>query len=219
MGERRGEPPDENHVLWFPRASVSGVLGDRRRTVLSVLSAQSEPVSESTLAARVCAEERRLPPTDSADVALDHVLTELYHMHLPKLDAAGLISWHDGRVETRFEGWSNYHSRTTRSVDPDTLWDRWEPKPDDVALRRRVVDVLGDLNRPIALSELAAALADHADMSAVGTVGDESADDGDRLLAVLHHLHLPTLDRTGVVQYDPDHKRVSLAGDAPELDR
>jgi hypothetical protein len=219
MGERRGEPPDRNHDPWFPRASASDVLGDRRRTVLSVLSAQSEPVSESTLAARVRAEERRSPPPDSADVALDHVLTELYHIHLPKLDAAGLISWHDGTVEARFEGWSDYRPQAARSVDRDTIWDRWEPKRDDVALRRHVVDVLGDVDRPIPLSELATALADHVDLSATGTVGDESADDGDRLLAVLHHVHLPMLDQTDVVRYDPDRKRVSLAGDAPVLDR
>jgi hypothetical protein len=79
--------------------------------------------------------------------------------------------------------------------------------------------VLGDVDRPIPLSELATALADHVDLSATGTVGDESADDGDRLLAVLHHVHLPMLDQTDVVRYDPDRKRVSLAGDAPVLDR
>jgi hypothetical protein len=194
-------------------------LGDRRRTVLSVLSAQSEPISESTLAAKICAEERRLPPTDSADVALDHVLAELYHIHLPKLDAAGLISRYDGTVETRFEGEPSHRPATTRSVDRDTLWDRREPNPDDVALRRHVVDVLGDVDRPITLSELAAALADHVDLSAVGAVGDENADDSDRLQPVLHHLYLPTLDRTGVVRYDSDRKRVSLDGDAPVLDR
>nr|WP_152041621.1 hypothetical protein [Salinigranum salinum] len=152
-------------------------------------------------------------------MALDHVLTELYHIHLPKLDAAGLISWHDGTVETRFEGWSNYQPKSTRSVDRDTLRDRWEPKPDDVALRRHVVDVLGGVDRPIPLSELAATLADHVDLPAVGTVGGASPDDGDRLSAVLHHVHLPLLDQADVVRYDPDRKRVSLAGDAPVLDR
>jgi DNA-binding transcriptional ArsR family regulator len=73
------------------------------------------------------------------------------------------------------------------------------------ARRRRVVRILRSREVPISASALAAALAEREP-------GDP---DPDQLVLSLRHVHLPKLDATGVVAYDPDRSRIRY--DAPAL--
>ena len=74
-----------------------------------------------------------------------------------------------------------------------------------VERRRVLVDVLADHRSPISLAELAKAVAgretDGRDIDA-GTV--------ERITIALHHQHLPLMAEAGVVDYDPDSKRVEV---------
>lgn len=71
----------------------------RRRTVLSVLATSDESVERTALALEVA---RREPETDPDDA--ERVLTELYHVHLPRLAEAGLVEFEDDREAVRYLG-------------------------------------------------------------------------------------------------------------------
>lgn len=77
-----------------------------------------------------------------------------------------------------------------------------EGPPDSIASvvladprRRRVVDALADLQPPVSLERLAAAVADRDS-------GETPAGPDDVVIS-LHHVHLPKLAAAGVVDYDP----------------
>jgi hypothetical protein len=69
------------------------VLSDARcRTVLSTLD-RDGPMQQARLAAAVVADERGVSVEAVPDSDAERVLCELYHLHLPKLDRAGLLRY------------------------------------------------------------------------------------------------------------------------------
>jgi DNA-binding transcriptional ArsR family regulator len=79
-GDRSG--PDEEEV-----DAVFGVLSDaRRRRVIRILRAREGPVSVTALAEALAADEPGTPDPDRLVVSLRHV-------HLPKLDATGVVEY------------------------------------------------------------------------------------------------------------------------------
>lgn len=71
--------------------------------------------------------------------------------------------------------------------------------------RRRLVDVLSNRRGPTTLSEVATDLLARE----TGATGDGAEA---RLLAALHHKHLPMLAEAGLVEYDPERTRVDPHG-------
>ena len=70
--------------------------------------------------------------------------------------------------------------------------------------RRRVaLDVLADRSLPLSLSGLAADVADRE--AGAGTVTETHVE---RVAVTLHHADLPTMDELGIIDYDPDSRRV-----------
>lgn len=69
---------------------VASVVDERRSTVLAVLDARDEPMDRSELAREVAVREG--DGAASAE-AVDSLHTELHHVHLPKLSAAGLVEY------------------------------------------------------------------------------------------------------------------------------
>jgi DNA-binding transcriptional ArsR family regulator len=70
------------------------VLGDRRRRrALSVLLGRPGPVALDDLAEEVAAREAGDPPADTGSEEEFRVRTALHHVHLPKLDDAGLVEY------------------------------------------------------------------------------------------------------------------------------
>lgn len=72
---------------------------ERRRTLLDVLESGSTPVELAALAASVHARERGTPTGGPG--AREAVAIALHHVHLPKLDEAGVVDYDavSGRVE------------------------------------------------------------------------------------------------------------------------
>lgn len=75
--------------------------------------------------------------------------------------------------------------------------------------RRRVLAVLRTAGQPLTLTALAEELALRRD----DEMGDEETE---RLRVSLYHRHLPKLADTGLVEFDVDRKRATLAGSVPE---
>ncbi len=173
----------------------------RRRRALAVLFDEVGVTSERALARRLAAAERGETPRSVADEAVTNVRTSLRHVHLPKLDEAGLVDWdgEDGTVsaadhplleDARFRG----------IVETDV--DGWDDIVEGLADQRRrdalvVLESEGELSR----DRLAEVLA---------------ARDADELALQLHHVHLPKLDDAGLIDYDPDAGTAAYRGH-PEL--
>ena len=66
----------------------------RRRTVLSVLTESTSPMDVESLATRVAARERDVDADSLSESTVEDVHVTLHHVHLPKLDDAGLVD-HD----------------------------------------------------------------------------------------------------------------------------
>jgi hypothetical protein len=195
MGETRGDPPDD-HATRHPRRGVVDALANaRRRAALSAVTTRAGPVPDSALTEAVWAAENDGATETAPDAELERLRIELHHCHLPKLEAAGLIVRTDGRVET---------GPVEHDLTVNAPWSDGFDRRLDHPNRRDAVDALEAVDGPTSLSALAATLA-----------ADGSRERQLELELALHHVHLPTLDRMGVVRYDPDHKRVELGECAP----
>jgi hypothetical protein len=206
MGEIRGEPPRENRAGRFARGGDHNVLNDaRRRTVLAILADRSATIDDSALAEAVWADENEAPPEEASDDELERLLLELYHCHLPKLDDAGLITWDDGTTETHLAELPDFRREGTERPDGGDVG----PASLDHPMHRATVETLAEAGRPMDLAELAAAI----------TCPDDPATtrDVDRSVA-LHHVHLPRLDRAGIVRYDHAENRVRLGTGVDPID-
>ncbi|MDG5778347.1 hypothetical protein VB773_19535 [Haloarculaceae archaeon H-GB2-1] len=64
-----------------------------RRYVLDYLDEQETPISFDRLGTRVAAWHTDSDPEAVDDATLTEMRTALYHVHLPKFDEAGYITW------------------------------------------------------------------------------------------------------------------------------
>lgn len=79
------------------------------------------------------------------------------------------------------------------------------------AERRRIaLSVLAGRDSPMNLEALATAVAarEHGEEAAEEAAETVAEDGVDRTMIDLHHCHLPRLDDLGVIDYDPDARRV-----------
>lgn len=143
--------------------------------------------------------------TDDAD--RQRVRIELYHSHLPKLEAAGVVERRDGRV-----------APADHPVYEASWWD--VPERADATLDG--MSALAHRRRRTVLSVLAQGAADSVSDLAVRVAAAETGSsvpvDGqtiERVRTSLHHVHLPKLDAVGLLEYDPGADRVRLADDLP----
>lgn len=72
----------------------------RRRETLAVLTECHSAVDVESLARDVAARERDVAPDTLSESDVEEVHVTLHHVHLPKLDDAGLVDYHrdDGSV-------------------------------------------------------------------------------------------------------------------------
>ncbi|ELY62237.1 DUF7344 domain-containing protein [Natronolimnohabitans innermongolicus] len=85
--------------------AVFDALADaRRRTILSVLANQYHPISVETLARDVAAREADVAERDVGQDRVAAVRTSLIHVHLPRLNDAGLVGYDADTGSVSYEG-------------------------------------------------------------------------------------------------------------------
>lgn len=85
----------------------------------------------------------------------------------------------------------------------------WEAIVTD-SVRQEVLEALEDVERPIALADLAIQLARESD----GPLDDSEWAQAKRLRTTLHNRHVLKLQYVGLVEFDPERMTVTLAQDA-----
>lgn len=177
----------------------------RRARTLELLHRQSSRTSEGELAARIAADAPGANAGASDDEVRDlHVV--LRHVDLPKIAAAGLVSWDEstGTVEPA-------EDPTLCETEARQLFaDGW----DDAAAvsryeqRRAALDVLREVDGEVSVDDLAAEVAAHETDDDVAP----SASDVDDVGTALYHRHLPKLQDANLIEYDPVGGTVSYTG-------
>lgn len=66
---------------------------ERRRTIIEALVEQQRPIPMNDLAEMVVEREHHSPVTEVADEAVTRIEISLHHVHLPKVEAAGVVEY------------------------------------------------------------------------------------------------------------------------------
>ena len=179
---------------------------ERRRAILSVLPRSDTPLSESQLARFVAARENEDSPNSVTSVDCERIQVSLHHVHLPHLEAAGLIERGDADQFdcTQHPFWTNSDVRTLLTRDrvaPDVKSTLFELLA--VERRRAVLTLLKD-QQELTVKEIADEL----------TETPLTGQDLPKVRAELLHSHIPKLEDAGVVAVDSTGDAVRYTGNA-----
>lgn len=173
---------------------------ERRRHALAVL-VQRGALAVTDLAAAV------LDRLGSFEADTKRVAIDLYHVHLPLLDDAGLVTF-DAESRTAEPAESPiYESAPLETGDGLDVVDVFADER-----RRAVLDALVASDGSLGLDELARRVAADCRGQPVEAVADGERD---QIATSLHHVHLPRLCDAGVVAYDRGVREATLADPLP----
>ncbi len=180
------------------------LANERRQALLSVLRQHDTPVSESQLARFVAARETGDSPNAVATADYERVQLSLHHVHLPHLEAAGLIARiDDDQIDcTQHSFWVSSAVRTLLPQDqaaPDTTTIAFDLLADD---RRRAILTLLKGQQELTVEAVAEELAETP----------LSVQELPKLTAELVHCHLPKLEEANVVEVDSSGSRIRYTG-------
>jgi hypothetical protein len=177
----------------------------RRRAILATLNNETAPLSEQELALTLARSEEKVPGADIPPEKAQEIRTNLYHTHLPLLEDSGLISWNreEGSITT-----------TDHAAFEDSQFQRLlETKSDgvDEALsglsnthRRLLIAILRDAQTPISKTTLA-----RETLQLEQSDTEPTQEAMNELLVALSHIHLPKLDDTNIIEYNPETERIA----------
>jgi len=182
-------------------AALESVSNGRRRRILSILRDADDPIDESTLARRLAVED---PAADASEEGTRSVRVDLAHVHLPKLEDAGLVERDDGAVTTGSHPILD-EPEFDRILDGEG--DRLDERLSCLAHERRrvVLTVLDGRSGPVPQQAVA-----HEVVCRERGV-DPSAEAVESALRSLHHVHLPKLADAGLVEFDREAGTVTGA--------
>lgn len=184
-----------------------GALADvRRRTVLTVLRERDTPIAESQLARVLAAREASDTPAAITTADHERVQLSLHHVHLPHLEAVGLVErTDDDHLDcTQHSFWNTSPVRTVLTRDdiaPDVMTVTFDVLADE---RRRAILTLLKVKQELSMGEIATALAE------IRLSGQELPS---LAIELLHH-HLPKLADAGVVDVDWSESCVRYTGNS-----
>lgn len=73
------------------------LANDRRRTTLATLTEVESPIDGETLARYVAEAELEASESGIPEETVERIHASLYHVHLPRLEAAGLVEYDPDR--------------------------------------------------------------------------------------------------------------------------
>lgn len=191
-------------------------LGDReRRRILGIVRERAAgPPTRRDLASRLVAARRGTPDGEPDDEAVQQALVDLHHVHLPKLEAAGLIDVDSDRATVTVADHPAFRDEGIVDAigcdgpsEHESLDALFPALADD--RRRTVLDVLSHQFQPIRLETLAREIGARERDVAESDVPRATLD---RILVSLRHGHLQKLTRAGLITYDAAERTVEYRG-------
>lgn len=214
------EPSSRRHVPETKQGDVFSCLADgERRRLLGILYDRSErSPTERELVDHLVPESQENSNDEDASETHRQTVTGLHHVHLPKLENAGLVERDSDRGTVSLTEHPALRDtgiveviRGETNADADELDTLFGALGD--SRRRSILDVLSHQFGPIRLETLARELGAKERDTAERLVPVE---DVQRILVSLHHVHLPMLSKAGLIEYDRDAETVAYEGH-PEL--
>jgi predicted transcriptional regulator len=178
-----------------------------RRTILECLCEEGS-CSLRELAERVVAEREDVEPSAVPDGAIQTAVISLRHNHLQQLAESGLVDLYDNAqtLETALSASIDPARVTYLLATGEGQWDELGVILSDPR-RERIASLLASAeDRTLSLSELARAIT--ALERGTGRPEDESTVQSTQVS--IHHVHLPKLENTGLVEYDSEEGSVFL---------
>lgn len=200
MHRRKKETASSSHNPVF-----ESLASDRRRDVLRALLDRSRSGTAQELATLAAITERRPAATDVTTAELRTARSELVHIHLPKLENAGLIVWNrsEGSVETTSHpAFEDPRFRLLLEVDTPGLDEVLSNLANE---RRRVLLThLRDEGAPMSRPALTRDLLRHE----TGATDPKRVEE---VITALSHVHLPKLHCANLIEYDRETGRAAYS--------
>ncbi|NHN43006.1 helix-turn-helix transcriptional regulator [Halorubellus sp. JP-L1] len=185
----------------------ASLADERRRTILSIVDERQAPIPQAHLVRLIVARETQESIDDPPDAVVQQFESDLHHVHLPTLEAEGVVerTTDDAVGRTDHPLWSDSAFRTL--LDSQALAD-----PETTSL---TLDALASYERRAMLAALHTHGSSSPDVLA-STVADllDSPRNPDALEASIHHCHLPKLVAADVVTTVDGSTRIRYTGNA-----
>lgn len=191
------------------------LASSERRQLLGLLYERApDSLPRRDIATYLSQGETTTPTRQDPTEGVRRVLGDLQHIHLPKLEDAGLIDQgttqdtvaitdHPAFEDTGIIAAICDHA----DADSDSLDELFAALAD--SRRRTILNVLSHQFGPIHRETLARELAANEQNISESDVSIETVD---RILGSLHHIHLPHLSEAGLIEYEADEQTVAYAG-------
>lgn len=187
---------------------------ERRRLLGYLQDRVPASASRDELATTLAAEKYDTSPDHPTDEQREQALATLRHAHLPKLEAAGLITQETDENAVSLSDHPGYRDPTIREIisgevseGSDSLDVLFRALSD--SRRRAVLDVLSYRYRPVQVRSVAR---DVAAIEREVPSREVSTEDLDRVLLSLQYVQLPHLQQAELIEYDTDEGTVSYEG-------
>lgn len=183
----------------FPSPPFIAVRDLLRRHIVALLLDRVSSIDEEELAIQLAALEEEKSLLDVTKESAQSIHAELLHVHLPTLSDIGLIEWdREAKTVTTTDHPVLDDPKFKQIIETEAI--EWDGILANLANKRRriALSILKNKEEPIARADLAGRIVEH-EMDENTTPDLEAVAD---LCIALHHIHLPKLEKAGLITYD-----------------
>lgn len=188
-----------------------------RRRLLGILYDRApDSLTRRDLATTLVSEHPENPNDAQTAGAVEQMRIELHHVHLPHLEAVGLVDYSTDNGTLNITDHPAFEDAGivkvisgAASADTDSLDTLFEMLANP--RRRTILDALSHQLGPIHTETLAREVGAKEQGTAEAALSPEGVHD---ILVSLHHAHLPALASAGLIQHDSNNRTVKYSGHA-----